>query len=120
MNELYCDWQKKVKNGRDISGSEDRFLDRVLDQVEAGKLETGEHAIFCGTLMEGGSDTTSLIIIAFIYALTKWPEVQVKAQKQANEIVGEDRSLTWQDYGSLPYVAACVKESMRWRPILDS
>lgn len=120
MNELYSDWLNKVKNRRDTSGAKDCFLDRVLDQIDAGKLEMGEHAIYflCGTLMEGGSDTTSSIIIAFIHALTKWPEVQKKAQKQVDESVGEDRSPTWQDYGSLPYVAACVKESMRWRPVV--
>ncbi len=120
MNKLYDEWLQKVMNRRNTSGSKDCFLDRVLDQKEAGKLEMSDHAIYflCGTLMEGGSDTTSSIIIAFMHALTKWPEVQKKAQKQIDDVVGEDRSPTFEDYENLPYVVACVKEAMRWRPVV--
>lgn len=120
MNQLYDEWLKKVVNRRQVSGSKDCFLDRLLDQKDAGKLDMTNHAIYflCGTLMEGGSDTTSSIIIAFMHALTKWPEVQKKAQKQIDEVVGENRSPTMEDYAQLPYVAACVKEAMRWRPVV--
>lgn len=120
MNKLYDEWLNKVVNRRQASGSKDSFLDRLLDQKDAGKLDMTNHAIYflCGTLMEGGSDTTSSIIIAFMHALTKWPEVQKKAQKQIDEVVGEDRSPTWEDYAKLPYIAACVKEAMRWRPVV--
>ena len=45
------------------------------------------------------------------------PEIQDKAQKQIDEVIGEDRSPNWQDYAQLPYIAQCVKESMRWRPV---
>lgn len=120
MNHLYDEWLKKVVNRRQASGSKDCFLDRLLDQKDAGKLDMTNHAIYflCGTLMEGGSDTTSSIIIAFMHALTKWPEVQKKAQKQIDEVVGDNRSPTMDDYAQLPYVAACVKEAMRWRPVV--
>ena len=120
MNALYDEWLGRVVKRRQESGSKDCFLDRLLDQKDAGKLEMHNHAIYflCGTLMEGGSDTTSSIILAFIHALTKWPQIQQKAQQQIDEIVGEDRSPTWQDYEKLPYVAACVKEAMRWRPVV--
>lgn len=67
--------------------------------------------------MEAGSDTTSAIIIAFIQAMTKWPEIQKKAQEQIDAVVGEDRSPTFEDYDKLPYVIACVKDTMRWRPV---
>ncbi len=45
------------------------------------------------------------------------PEIQRKAQKQIDDVCGEDRSPNWSDYANLPYVAQCVKESMRWRPV---
>lgn len=45
------------------------------------------------------------------------PEIQAKAQAQIDSVVPEDRSPNWQDYANLPYVAQCVKESMRWRPV---
>lgn len=69
-------------------------------------------------MMEGASDTTSSIIIAAIQAFCKWPEVQRKAWTEIDAALGEDRSPTWQDYDKLPYVAATVKEAMRWRPVV--
>lgn len=68
--------------------------------------------------MEGGSDTTSSIIIACIHAMTKYPAVLRKAQEQIDAMVGDDRSPVWDDYANLPYIAACVKEAMRWRPVV--
>jgi cytochrome P450 family 619 len=67
-------------------------------------------------MMEGASDTSSSIVIAAVQAFTKWPEVMRKAQKEIDVVVGEDRSPVWSDYADLPYVAATVKEAMRWRP----
>jgi hypothetical protein len=68
--------------------------------------------------MEGGSDTSSSIIIAFAQAMTRWPDVQKRAQQEIDAAVGEDRSPAWEDYEKLAYVAAIVKESMRWRPVV--
>lgn len=68
--------------------------------------------------MEGASDTSSSIIIAAIQAFVRWPAVQEKAWAEIDKVVGQDRSPTWQDYESLPYVAATVKEAMRWRPVV--
>ena len=65
-------------------------------------------------MMEGASDTSSSIIIAALQAFTKWPAVMHKAQKEIDAVMGEDRSPVWSDYAQLPYVAATVKEAMRW------
>ena len=45
------------------------------------------------------------------------PEIQRKAQAEIDAVVGPDRSPVWKDYSRLPYVAQCVKEAMRWRPV---
>lgn len=120
MNSLYDEWLNRVVDRRSTLGSRNCFLDRVLDQEDSGKLSLNRHAVYflCGTLMEGGSDTTSSIIVAFIHAMTKWPSVMKKAQAEIDAVVGEDISPTWEDYAQLPYVAACVKETMRWRPVV--
>ena len=49
--------------------------------------------------------------------MAAYPDVQKKAQAEIDSVMGEDRSPTWQDYQQLPYVAQCVKETMRWRPV---
>lgn len=70
-----------------------------------------------GTLSEGGSDTSASILTAFVQAMVAYPDIQAKAQAQIDAVVGEARSPNWGDYKDLPYVAQCVKETMRWRPV---
>ncbi|KAK0657876.1 cytochrome P450 [Cercophora newfieldiana] len=117
MNKLYSEWVEYVITRRKESGSRDCFLDKILDQSE--KLDIDRHGLYflCGTVMEGGSDTTSSLIIAFIHAMTKWPEVLRRAQAEIDSVVGEDRTPTWDDFASLPYITQCVKEAHRWRPV---
>jgi cytochrome P450 len=118
MNQLYAQYLDIVIRRREKGINKDSFMDRVLDQNE--KLEFNRHQLYFlgGVLMEGGSDTSSSIIIAFIHAMTRWPEVMRKAQAEINQVVGEYRTPRWEDYENLPYVAATVKEAMRWRPVV--
>lgn len=117
MNELYAEYLDLVIQRRKIEGNKESFLDKVLDQ---DKLGFTRHQLYFlgGVLMEGGSDTASSIIIAFIHAMTKWPEIQKRAQKEIDAVIGDDRTPVWLDYENLPYVAATVKEAMRWRPVV--
>ncbi|EXJ54354.1 hypothetical protein A1O7_09693 [Cladophialophora yegresii CBS 114405] len=117
MNALYNDMLTGLERRREAVGSKNSFMDRVLDQKD--KLELNRHQLYFlgGTMMEGASDTSSSIILAAIQAFTKWPDVMRKAQKEIDSVMGEDRSPTWSDYAQLPYVAATVKEAMRWRPV---
>ena len=117
MSALYSEWVEYVIERRKNSGSRDCFLDKILDQGE--KVGLSKHGLYflCGTVMEGGSDTTSSLIISFIHAMTKWPAVLKRAQAELDAVVGPDRTPTWDDYAQLPYIAACVKEAHRWRPV---
>ena len=125
MNALYKDFLHDIRMRRKQEG-EGRgcFMDKVLDQAEGQlKQESGlsynEHELWFmgGTLTEGGSDTSASIITAFVQAMVANPDVQKKAQAQIDGVVGEERSPNWGDYKNLPYVAQCVKETMRWRPV---
>jgi cytochrome P450 len=118
MNALYGDMLTGLEKRREAVGPKYSFMDRVLDQKD--KLELNRHQLYFlgGTMMEGASDTSSSIIIAAMQAFVKWPEVARKAQREIDGVMGEDRSPVWSDYASLPYVAATVKEAMRWRPVV--
>jgi cytochrome P450 family 619 len=124
MNSLYSGFLKGLRQRRAKGGSRGSLMDKVLDVAESGKRKEGltysdhELAFMGGTVTEGGSDTTASVITAFVQAMIVWPEVQKKAQAQIDSVVGEDRSPNWGDYVRLPYVAQCVKESMRWRPVV--
>lgn len=118
MNELYAEYLDLVIQRRKVEGNKESFLDKVLDQED--KLGFTRHQLYFlgGVLMEGGSETGSSIISAFIHAMTKWPEIQKRAQKEIDAVIGDDRTPVWLDYENLPYVAATVKEAVRWRPVV--
>ncbi|EXJ84778.1 hypothetical protein A1O3_05450 [Capronia epimyces CBS 606.96] len=118
MNALYGDMLAGLEKRRAAVGPKYSFMDRVLDQKDKLELTRNQLCFLGGTMMEGASDTSSSIIIAAMQAFAKWPEVMRKAQKEIDSVMGEDRSPLWSDYASLPYVAATVKETMRWRPVV--
>ena len=118
MHALYTRMVARVKLRRRKVGSRGSFLDHVLDQQEKLPLNHNELIFLCGVMLEGGSDTTSSVILSFLHAMVKFPHVQRKAQEEIDSFVGEDRSPLWSDYAQLPYVSQIVKETMRWRPIL--
>ncbi|KAK4465763.1 cytochrome P450 [Cladorrhinum samala] len=117
MVSLFGEWAECGIKRRESRGSVNCFLDRVLDDPKA-RADIDRHGLYflCGTLIQGGSDTSSSLLLAFINAVTKWPEVLKKAQEEIDRVVGAERTPTWEDYESLPYIAACVKECHRWRP----
>ena len=56
--------------------------------------------------------------MAFFLAMVNNPDIQRKAQKELDEVVGVDRLPDFQDRESLPYVNAVVKEVSRWHSVL--
>ncbi|KAL3702776.1 hypothetical protein TMatcc_000088 [Talaromyces marneffei ATCC 18224] len=92
-------------------------MDKVLGERDNLGFSTHKLSFIGGGLVEGGSETPACMILTFIGAMTKWPEIQKKAQVEIDAVIGEDRSPTWADYACLPYVAAITKECVRWRPV---
>ncbi|KAJ5141216.1 hypothetical protein N7526_002211 [Penicillium atrosanguineum] len=73
-------------------------------------------AYISGTLLEAGSDTTSSTLYAFVQAMLLFPEVQRKAHKEIDEIIGPDRLPDMDDLPKLQYIRGCMKETLRWMP----
>lgn len=119
MFNLYSDALDRAKTRRekDSSAQLSTFMDKVLDAQEKNALPPNQLRFLGGVLMEGGSDTTSSLILAIVQAMIHYPEVQRKAQAQIDEVVGAGRSPQWSDLKRLPYINMIVKEGHRWRPI---
>ncbi|GME25889.1 uncharacterized protein K452DRAFT_322925 [Neofusicoccum parvum] len=119
METLYEDILQDVLKRRQMKnvGS---FMDVVLDQMDEEKIQLPRDQLrfIGGVLMEGGSDTSSSLILAIVQALILNPAVQEKAHRELCAVVGEDRSPQWTDMARLPYINMIVKEGHRWRPIL--
>jgi cytochrome P450 len=73
-----------------------------------------EAAYTVGNILEGGMETTSTTLYAFIQAMLLFPEVQAKAQEEIDRVVGSDRLPVMADAADLPYIRRCVKEIVRW------
>lgn len=116
-DKLYGRMVSHVIQRRLKAGSRGSFLDNVLDQQEKLQLNRNELNRLCGALLEGGTDTSSCVVLAFIHAMIKYPHVQTKAQQEIDSVIGANRSPLWSDYAKLPYVSQVVKETMRWRPV---
>ncbi|PWY76508.1 cytochrome P450 2D18 [Aspergillus sclerotioniger CBS 115572] len=117
LTRLYEPLIDHVIRRRNRVGSKECFLDNVLDQQEKLGLSDRDILLMVGNLLEGGSDTTASMLLIFIQAMLKYPDIQTQVQAQIDSVVGEDRSPTWDDYARLPMVAMVVKECLRWRPV---
>nr|VWO98258.1 Cytochrome P450 monooxygenase CYP52X1 [Ganoderma boninense] len=66
------------------------------------------------SLYTGGSDTTIAGLTAFFLLMCLNPEAQKRAQKELDAVVCSDRLPSFADMPNLPYVYACVKETLRY------
>ncbi|KAF8191472.1 cytochrome P450 [Mycena galopus ATCC 62051] len=70
-----------------------------------------------GTMYTAGTGTTVSALGTFILSMLANPEAQKKAQAEIDSVIGQDRLPDFDDEASLPYVAAVMKESLRWRNV---
>ncbi|KAI0782100.1 cytochrome P450 monooxygenase [Abortiporus biennis] len=69
-------------------------------------------------LYGAATDTTVNLLVAFLLAMIKYPEVFKKAQEEIDRVVGPDRLPEYEDRDSLKYLNAVIKELYRWHPPL--
>lgn len=80
---------------------------------------TDEQAAYiAGSLLEGGSDTTSGTLVGFFQAMLMFPEAQKVAQEEIDRVVGSGRMPEIDDAPNCPYIRSCVKETIRWMPTI--
>ncbi|KAB8078110.1 cytochrome P450 [Aspergillus leporis] len=117
MQDLYSTVLNRVRDRRTQGIHRGSFMDRVLDGLEKAPLTENQLRFLGGVLMEGGSDTSSSLILTIIQAMIKYPHVQARAQAEIDTVIGAERSPGWSDFSSLPYINMIIKESHRWRPV---
>lgn len=92
------------------------FCESLAALQEAEGLSDDQSAYISGTLLEAGSDTTSSTLYAFVQAMLLYPEVQKRAHEELDRVIGKDNMPTMDDNATLPYIRACMKETLRWMP----
>lgn len=87
-----------------------------LGITEDGWLRDTLLAYTAGTVLEAGSDTTSSTLQSFILFMLNHPTVLKKLREEIDNVVGSDRMPDFDDEPRLPYLIACIKETLRCRP----
>ena len=71
--------------------------------------------------VDGGSDTTRATLNVFVSALATDPEFLIRVRAQLDAVCGDALRLPrFDDQPHLPLVTACVKEILRWRPLVPA
>ncbi|KAF9464067.1 cytochrome P450 [Collybia nuda] len=84
--------------------------------TDDGWLKDTLLAYTAATALEAGSDTTASTIQSFVLFMLSHPQVLEKARAEIDRVVGPDRMPTFEDERALPYLVACIKETLRRRP----
>ncbi|KIJ28079.1 hypothetical protein M422DRAFT_784656 [Sphaerobolus stellatus SS14] len=120
MVEKPFEWTKdEMAKGR----AKDSIVASMVMEVEkkSEKEREGLEQVFkdtAGIASAAGTDTTVSLVMVFLLAMTMYPDVQRKAQKELDSVLGAHRLPDFGDRDSLPYVKAIVKETMRWQNVV--
>ncbi|QRW23946.1 cytochrome P450 family protein [Rhizoctonia solani] len=68
-------------------------------------------------IVAAGTDTTSTALVAFVAAMVLNPDVQLKAQKELDTVLGPTSLPTMSDRERLPYMRKLIQEVLRWQPV---
>ncbi|KAK6988623.1 cytochrome P450 [Favolaschia claudopus] len=93
------------------------FTSEALRVLESGNSFYNETTVknVAGMMYLGGADTTVSVVATFMLAMLANPGAQKKAQQEVDTIVRRSGLPDFGDEKSLPYVAALIKEVLRWR-----
>ncbi|RPD81420.1 cytochrome P450 [Lentinus tigrinus ALCF2SS1-7] len=93
------------------------FVAGLVENQERHGLSKKHMAWLAGNMFGAGAETTAGQLIIFVLAMILHPEVQARAQAEIDAVVGRDRAPTFADRDRLPYIRACVRETLRWRTV---
>jgi len=100
---------------RDKKDHGDLLSHMVFAADEHGSMSDKQLRDECMTLIFAGHETTAHNLTWAWYLLATHPEAATKAREEVDRVVGR-RPLTIDDLPRLPYLAMCIKESLRRLP----
>lgn len=88
-----------------------------LEDVGSSDLTIDDIKGIAVAVFAAGQDTTWASLLVFIFNMVANPEVQSKAQKIIEGVVGPERLPTFEDRPKLLYTEYLVQETLRWCPV---
>ncbi|CAI9753451.1 unnamed protein product [Fraxinus pennsylvanica] len=102
------------------SGSEQDFMDVMLSAVEGTNLQDYDPDTIikstCLSLIAGGGDTTTIMLVWTVALLLNNRHVLKKAHEELDIHVGKERRVKESDINNLVYLQSIVKETLRLYP----
>ena len=96
----------------------------MLAQQETGEISEDMTKDLCMDLLIAGTDTSAQTVNWFLLILANRPEIQAQVHEELDRVIGrpsassgQANSPTVDDRTRLPYLFACLAESMRYRTI---
>ena len=93
------------------------LVEVMLARAETGEITEDMINDLAMDLMVAGVDTSAQTVNWFLLLLANRPEVQARIHEELNRVIGRDALPTVEDRTRLPYLFACLAESMRYRTI---
>uniref|UniRef100_A0A0A1XC16 Probable cytochrome P450 12e1, mitochondrial n=1 Tax=Zeugodacus cucurbitae TaxID=28588 RepID=A0A0A1XC16_ZEUCU len=94
-------------------GKEKSVLEKLL------RIDRRIAAVMALDMMMAGVDTTSSTLTGILFCIAKNPDKQQKLFEELKAILpNKDSRLTIENMQNLPYLRACIKEGMRYYPII--
>ena len=93
------------------------LVEVMLSREEAGEITSAMTSDLCMDLMIAGTDTSAQTVNWFLLLLANRPQIQARVHEELDRVIGRDTLPTTEDRTRLPYVFACLAESMRYRTI---
>ncbi|RDW78670.1 cytochrome P450 [Aspergillus mulundensis] len=123
---LDSDWNGIVYNRattrlkRYMAGEKlDDFFTALMEDKKGvpHNLEMGELVAEISIMMNAGSDTTAIALRNVLFFLLKNPQCMQKLREEINEVLGKDDIVApYSKVKHLPYLKACLDESLRMLP----
>ena len=117
---VFSDWYKPIKAAVSNGSAPPSFVRDVLLHPDVKYTGDDEEAMYLATsVMAAGGDNTRMTMNVFIMAMITHPEAQSQAREEIDRVCTNGESLRlprMSDLSAMPYVAAMIKEVLRWRP----
>ncbi|KAL6192882.1 hypothetical protein ACLB2K_033968 [Fragaria x ananassa] len=92
------------------------FVDVLLDLEKDQNLSDSDMVAVLWEMIFRGTDTVAILLEWILARMVLHPEIQSKAQREIDSVVGSSRPVSGSDIPNLPYLQAIVKESFRVHP----
>lgn len=118
-NIVYHNTMKRYRAAKDDCESErDDFFQKLLFDSKGSplNLNIGEILAECNVMLNAGSDTTAAALTGTIYLLYKHPKVLAKLREELDGVMGDTDVPQYNTISNLPYLRACIEESLRCKP----